>query len=174
MRAQVRPSRLFTSLVAIVIMMSSAGAGAQSLDVGAEGRPNPGPFRTIVSIDDNSLDPVRPRVFTQPTLDTAEALARAQSPAPSHRQRDSVLNGVLIGAGVGALLGLIPDYYDDCEECHDSLYASIAVGAGVGLVVDLLRSGTRPALRPQSDDRFQMNIAGGRRAVGVRGIFRWR
>ena len=174
MRAQFRRSRLVTSLVAFGMVMSSARAHGQSPPAGAEGRPNPGPFQTIVSINDNSLDLVRPQVFTQPLLDTAEALARAQNPAQSPKRRDSVLNGLLIGAGIGALLGLIPDYYDDCEECHDSLYASIAVGAGVGLVVDLLRSNTRPALRRQSDERFQMNIAGGRKAVGVRGILRWR
>ena len=174
MRAQFRRSRVVTSLVGLVIVMSSVGANAQSPDVGTEGRPNPGPFRTIVSISDNPHDLVRPQVFTQPLLDTAEAFARAQSTAPPPKQRDSVLNGVLIGAGIGALLGLIPDYYDDCEECHDSLYASIAVGAGVGLVVDLLRSDTRPASRPQSHDRFHMSIAGGRKAVGVRGVLRWR
>jgi len=50
-----------------------------------------------------------------------------------------VIDGALIGAGVGALIGLIPDHYDDCEECHDSFYASIGVGAGVGLLVDVLR-----------------------------------
>jgi hypothetical protein len=174
MRAQFGPSPLVTSLVGLVIAASSAGAWAQSPDVGAGGRPNPGPFRTIVSITDDSIDSMPAQVFTQPLLATAEALARAQSPAQSTKQRDSVLNGVLIGAGIGALLGLIPDHYDDCEECHDSLYASIAVGAGVGLVVDLLRSSTRPASRPQSNDRFQMHVAGGRKAVGVRGILRWR
>jgi hypothetical protein len=59
-------------------------------------------------------------------------------------KRDSVLNGVLIGAGVGALAGLIPDHYDDCEECHDSLYWSIGVGAGIGLLVDFLRNKPAP------------------------------
>jgi hypothetical protein len=174
MRVQFSRTPLVTSLVALVIMMSSAGANAQSPVVGTEGRPNPGRFRTTVSINDDPLDLVRPQVVSQPLLDTAEALAPAQSTPPSPKQRDSVLNGVLIGAGIGALLGLIPDYYDDCEECHDSLYASIAVGAGVGLVIDLLRSNTRPASRPQSDDRFQLNIAGGRKAVEIRGILRWR
>jgi hypothetical protein len=81
---------------------------------------------------------------------------------------------VLIGAGVGALLGLIPDHYDDCEECHDSLYASIAVGAGIGLLVDLLRSDSRPVVPLQSRDRLRVSIAGGRKAVSVRGVVRWR
>ena len=78
---------------------------------------------------------------------TLRAIDIQQAPGPQkpERRHDSLLNGVLIGAGVGALLGLIPDYYDDCEECHDSLYASIAVGAGVGLLIDALRT-SRPAV----------------------------
>ena len=166
MPAQSRHSQLVISLVALGIVMSSARAHGQSPPAGAEGRPNPGPFQTTVSINDNSLDLVRPQVFTQPLLDTAEALTRAQNAAQSPKRRDSVLNGLLIGAGIGALLGLIPDCYDDCEECHDSLYASIAVGAGVGLVVDLLRSNTRPALRPQSDERFSDEHRGRSKSCG--------
>ena len=100
----------------LVIVMSSAGANAQSPDVGPQARPNPEPFQTIVLINDNLRDVVRARVFTQPVFDAAEALARAQTRHSHPEQRDSVLNGVLIGAGLGALLGLIPDHYDDCEE----------------------------------------------------------
>ncbi len=54
------------------------------------------------------------------------------------RRSDSVWNGAIIGLGVGALAGLVPDYYDDCAECHDSLYGSAAVGAGIGLIADAL------------------------------------
>ena len=104
MRAPFRRSRLVTSLVGLVIMMSSVGANGQSPDMGTEGRPSPGPFRTIAAIGDSPHDLVRPQVFTQPLLATAEALARAQTTAPSPKQHDSVLNGVLIGAGIGALL----------------------------------------------------------------------
>ncbi len=57
------------------------------------------------------------------------------------RRADPVWNGVVIGLATGALAGLVPDYYDDCAECHDSLYGSIAVGAGIGLLVDAV---TRP------------------------------
>jgi hypothetical protein len=39
---------------------------------------------------------------------------------------------VLTGAGIGALAGTIPDYYDDCEECHDSLYVSTVVAPQSG------------------------------------------
>lgn len=89
------------------------------------------------------------------------------------KSRDAVWNGLLIGAGVGALLGLIPDYYDDCEECHDSLYWSIAVGAGVGLLIDFLRTGKSKPSPAHSEKRFQMNLAARPTAIGVYGTLRW-
>jgi hypothetical protein len=107
-------------------------------------------------------------------LEPAAGLAiDAQASAPVLVKRDSVLNGVLIGAGVGALLGLIPDHFDDCEECHDSLYWSIAVGAGVGLVVDLLRN-PKPAGPPPGGDGLRIGLAVGPRTAGVGGRIRWR
>ena len=56
----------------------------------------------------------------------------------SVRRNDRLWNGLLIGAAMGALGGLVPDYMDDCKECHDSLYGSIAAGAGAGLLIDAL------------------------------------
>lgn len=96
----------------------------------------------------------------------------AQAP-PGKRPTDSLWNGVLIGAGVGALVGLIPDHYDDCEECHDSLYASIAVGAGIGLVVDLVR---RPAssVRPADPPRVGVSVGVNRHHAGVQLRAAWR
>ena len=94
------------------------------------------------------------------------------TPQAGSRQHDSLLNGVLIGAAVGGLLGLIPDYYDDCEECHDSLYASIAVGAGVGLLVDALRGNRGPAHGAVAPSPVQVDLT--RRRVGIRAIVRWR
>ncbi len=69
----------------------------------------------------------------------SRAAVQASAPSIPARRHDSLLNGVLIGAAIGALAGLVPDYYDDCEECHDSLYIATAVGAGIGLLVDALR-----------------------------------
>ena len=86
-------------------------------------------------------------------------------------RRDSLLNGVLIGAAVGGLLGLIPDHYDDCEECHDSLYASIAVGAGVGLLVDFLRVDRQPANPALANRGVYVSIAP--RGFRVHRIMRW-
>ena len=107
-------------------------------------------------------------------IGTAAALEGQPGSAQPTRPRDSVLNGVLIGAGIGALLGLIPDYYDDCEECHDSLYASIAVGAGIGLLVDALRN-SRPAVAPsQSGKPLELRLAMGRGRIAFGGLIRWR
>jgi hypothetical protein len=105
--------------------------------------------------------PVAPGVLTR-----AVNRVRDQStpPAPAaNKGRDSVLNGILIGAAVGGALGLIPDYFDDCEECHDSLYVSIAVGAGVGLLVDLLRN----------RGPIDIGVTANRRGVGLRSSIRW-
>ena len=61
--------------------------------------------------------------------------------------------------------------YDDCEECHDSLYASIAVGAGIGLLIDALRTNKR-TVNP-SVSGVPVHVTVGRRAVGVRRVIRW-
>ena len=86
-------------------------------------------------------------------------------------RRDSLLNGVLIGAAVGGLLGLIPDHYDDCEECHDSLYASIGVGASVGLLVEFLRIDRRPTNPALANRGVHVSIA--RRGFRVHRMMRW-
>ena len=101
-------------------------------------------------------------------------LAGAQDQPVVPARRDPLWNGLLIGAAIGGALGLIPDYYDDCEECHDSLYASIAVGAGVGLLVDALRGQRRNGSSPSADDRVQIAAVSSRRGVGVRATVRWK
>jgi ElaB/YqjD/DUF883 family membrane-anchored ribosome-binding protein len=95
----------------------------------------------------------------------------AQAPSQPTMARDTVWNGLLIGAGVGGLLGLIPDHYDDCEECHDSLYASIAVGAGIGALIDLLRR-NRPS--PSSKDALHMGVTVRSRSLELAGRIAWR
>jgi ElaB/YqjD/DUF883 family membrane-anchored ribosome-binding protein len=89
------------------------------------------------------------------------------------RRHDSLWNGVLIGAGIGGLLGLIPDYYDDCEECHDSLYASIAVGAGVGLLVDALRRERQTVYRSPAGGSLLLGLAAARNRVSFAATVRW-
>ena len=104
----------------------------------------------------------------------ARALDIEQGPASqtTKRRNDSLLNGVLIGAGIGAVLGLIPDHYDDCDECHDSLYASIAVGGGIGLLVDALRTNRQPANPSISGVPAHLDVAVRRRGIGVRTMIR--
>lgn len=145
--------RVIWSLVVLCVAMWGAPADAQPAVVVEATLPSS--TRTTVAIDGHSHELVRRDLSFRSPLSASAAFGPAESAAPQPKQRDSLLNGVLIGAGIGALLGLIPDYYDDCEECHDSLYASIAVGAGIGLVVDLLRSdrnaialAVRAALQP--------------------------
>lgn len=127
----------------------------------------------VAAIGSAEADIGRLRYTVAAPLPAGFTAGDAQS-APAPTQRDSVLNGVLIGAGVGALVGLIPDHYDDCEECHDSLYASIGVGAGVGLLVDLLRGQSAGA--PASGPRASLSLGVGARSAHVRigGVVRWR
>src|SRR5262245_9664531 len=99
---------------------------------------------------------------------------RQEPSSKPERHRDSILDGLLIGAGIGALLGLIPDHYDDCEECHDSLYGSIAVGAGVGALVDFLRTG-KPAPSPVvAHGPLRVDVALGKRRTGITATIHWR
>ena len=72
------------------------------------------------------------------TAAPAAAQAAAQPPAATSRQADSLLNGILIGAGVGAIPGiywLIADPNECTGLCAED-YAAIAVGAVVGGLID--------------------------------------
>lgn len=70
-----------------------------------------------------------------------------QSQAPSQRRRkDSLWNGVLVGAGVGAVLGaFVGNAILDCSECSGFNVPltfgvlGAGVGAGIGAGVDALR-----------------------------------
>jgi hypothetical protein len=158
---------------ATVWMLLLADLQAQRPDVIDEHRRDASQLSSTVAIGDKTTDRrgLNIRVAEWPTAALANSAAQ-DAPAPT--RRDSLLNGVLIGAGVGALVGLIPDHYDDCEECHDSLYASIAVGAGVGLLVDLLRvkSGAASSSGPRTSLLLGVGPPSARVRVG--GIVRWR
>jgi hypothetical protein len=72
------------------------------------------------------------------TTAPAAAQAAAQPPAATSRQPDSLLNGILIGAGVGAIPGiywLIADPNECTGLCAED-YAAIGVGALVGGLID--------------------------------------
>ena len=68
----------------------------------------------------------------------AAAQAAAQPPTATSRQPDSLLNGILIGAGVGAIPGiywLVADPNECTGLCPED-YAAIGVGAVVGGLID--------------------------------------
>ena len=74
------------------------------------------------------------------SLTTASLVARPimlpQDPVPSQqRRRDSLLNGVLVGVGIGAMVGAVGGLaLSDCSECSgfNAPLAFGALGAGVG------------------------------------------
>jgi hypothetical protein len=173
MRKAWRPVRSGLTAAACWMLILSADAHAQRADAIDEHLRGPSQLSSAAAIGDTTAarDRLNINMAKWPTSSVAIG-AKQEAPAPT--RRDSVLNGVLIGAGVGALAGLIPDHYDDCEECHDSLYASIGVGAGVGLLVDALR--VKSPASSQSGPQASLLLSVGSRSTRVRvaGILRWR
>jgi hypothetical protein len=170
-----RTSRGAVVAISIAVAWTAmSGARVDAQPAATMSGQSPFPSQTSVATGGRAADPTQRRWLFDRNFTVAAAPGAEQGAAQTPNGRDSVLNGVLIGAGIGALLGLIPDHYDDCEECHDSLYASIAVGAGIGLIVDLLRTGTQSVSPSRSAGGLRVDIAAGRSAVGVRGSVRWR
>jgi hypothetical protein len=157
---------LWTNRVAIAMLLSAAGLLAPGT-AGADQNLQPS-----LPTDQN----VKQRLNTDfvPGRECAFEPGPPQSQPAGRKGSDPVWNGLLIGAAIGGALGLIPDYYDDCEECHDSLYASIAVGAGVGLLVDALRGRPAGGSPPPAGDPVQITAAVGRRGLGVKATIRWK
>ena len=155
------------------LLLLSGNAHAQRVDVIDEHGTDTAQQSSAPAIGGTIADRGRLSI-TVPTWPSSAHAIGAEQEALAPTRRDSVLNGVLIGAGVGALVGLIPDHYDDCEECHDSLYASIGVGAGIGLLVDALRVKS-PASAP-SGRQTSLLLGVGSRAARLRvvGVVRWR
>lgn len=72
------------------------------------------------------------------TAAPAAAQAAAQPPTTTSQQPDSLLNGILIGAGVGAIPGiywLVADPNECTGLCAED-YVAIGVGAVVGGLID--------------------------------------
>ncbi len=63
------------------------------------------------------------------------------------RRSDSVLNGALIGAGVGVASGLVlcrlTEPWANCTDDVGPMLRAGAIGAGVGIVIDLLIRGRK-------------------------------
>lgn len=154
-------------------MLLSGHAQAQRADVIDEHRRDASQLSSTVAIGDRvtNRSGLHIRVAEWPTS-ALDNCAAQDAPAPT--RRDSLLNGALIGAGVGALVRLIPDHYDGCEECHDSLYASIGVGAGVGLLVALLRVKSSAASSSGPRTSLLLGVGPPSARVRVGGVVRWR
>jgi hypothetical protein len=173
MRKVWRPVRCGLTSAACWMLILSADAHAQRADAIGEHLGGPSLLSSAAPIGDTTAARDRLNINMAKWSTSAVAIGAMQK-APAPTRRDSVLDGVLIGAGVGALAGLIPDHYDDCEECHDSLYASIGVGAGVGLLIDALR--VKSTASSQSGPQTSLLLSAGSRSTRVRvaGIVRWR
>ena len=173
MRKAWRPLRSGLTLAACWTLLLSAGAHAQRADAIDEHPRGPSQLSSAGAIGDTTAARDRLNINMARWSTSAVAIGAGQE-APAPARRDSVLNGVLIGAGVGALAGLIPDHYDDCEECHDSLYASIGVGAGVGLLVDALRVKSTASSRSGPETSLVLGVGERSTRVRIGGIVRWR
>lgn len=166
-----------------MIVLLAGGLTALHTDPALAQEPasSPGELRQIVKVDESATivttDGHRLTGSVEAVTDTAlivrmrsgtEALPFERVKEVIVRRHDPLWNGILIGMGIGAVAGLIPDYYDDCKECHDSLYGSIAFGAGVGLLVDaLVRSGRLVYRAPGKEGRISLGWQNTSRQVGV-------
>ena len=96
-----------------------------------------------------------------------------QTPVPvTTRDNDSVLNGALIGAGVGVASGLLlcrtTEPWENCIDDAGPMLRTGAIGAGVGIAIDLLIRG-RKTIYVTDTGSAQLSAAPlvGRRAGGV-------
>ena len=73
------------------------------------------------------------------------AAQAAQPPTATSRQSDSLLNGILIGAGIGAIPGIYWLAVDpnECTGLCPEDYAAIAIGAVLGGLIDRAVTGKR-------------------------------
>ncbi len=100
-----------------------------------------------------------------------------QAAGPRSGRRDSLLNGTLIGAAIGAVTGMALVYAtrDSELEAEQYAYGAIAfggIGAGIGLGVDaLLNRGTGVPLG--SSRRIAIKTKVSRKTTGVGVTMRW-
>lgn len=98
-------------------------------------------------------------------------LPRVPQP-PTVRESDSLLNGALIGAGVGVASGLfLCTRMEPWRNCRDDVGPMLkmgAIGAGVGIAIDALIRKRKP-VNPSSPDSTRMHAAPiiGRDARGI-------
>ena len=94
-------------------------------------------------------------------------LAAADVRCVQWQQRDSVLTGLLLGAGIGAIPGLYWLAVDpnECSGLCPEEYAFIAIGAAVGALIDRAISKRITVYRAESSDSRAKTITIGPRVA---------
>ena len=150
-------TRICMQRIALLILFSAATASAVSAQVSQGANPNleavltPG---TIVWITDSQgrEDKVRivsasGDIVTTTTGNETRRLRTADVMRVKVRQRDSVLNGALIGAGAAVASGLLfcslMESWENCRDDVGPMLAIGAIGAGAGIGIDALIRGRR-------------------------------
>jgi hypothetical protein len=98
-------------------------------------------------------------------------LPRLAQQAATVRQSDSLLNGALIGAGVGVASGLfLCTRMEPWRNCRDDVGPMLkmgAIGAGVGIAIDALIRGRKPVQGAPDSTRLYAAPIIGRDTRGV-------
>jgi hypothetical protein len=84
----------------------------------------------------------------------------------THRQKDPIWNGLIIGAAAGALMGAVLNGLNDCDpnECGEAYVVAggLALGAAVGAGIDALWRKNQVLYRaPQSKTHVRVQILAG-------------
>ena len=80
-------------------------------------------------------------------------LMESQVSLVQHRQSDSLLNGVLIGAAVGGVPAYLLVAAANCHDCRGFALFWAAIGAGIGLGVDGYVRSNRTVFLPRANGR---------------------
>lgn len=141
-----------TFIVLLVLIFTASHAGAQTLSAAA------------------ATDRPLLAASTTAPVSTLDDLTETTG---SSRRSDSLLNGALIGAGVGAASGLLMcrtmEPWDVCLGDIGPIATAAAIGAGVGIGIDALIRSQRMAIYQSRDGSKQLHAApiASRRARGV-------
>ncbi len=99
------------------------------------------------------------------TVDAPGLTGGDNQPPPLQRRKDSLWNGVIIGAGLGALVGTLVSFaVTDCSECAGfNVPLTFGVlgagaGAGIGAGIDAWRQKRSPLTIPPKGTR-RLNVA---------------
>ena len=121
------------------------------------------------------LERARPEGVT--ALGSLSSLIVPQASQPRSGGRDSLLNGTVIGAAVGAVLGIAFVHAVRDSELDATQYAYGAlifggIGAGVGLGIDALLD-RNSSVVVRSPRRVALSPRVSRRIAGIRVMMRW-